>query len=114
MKKAFLILLVCVMASTSAFAHGGHRKPKLPPNPPHHHTVKHNHNAAGIILGTIAGITLLDAIATAGKTEVAYASQPKVYIAEPKNKCYTVVSRKKGTVSHKCVNSTEDEIIYVD
>ena len=111
MKKTFLILLACTLITTPAFARGGHHLAPKPHPKPHHSS---HHSGAGLVLGTIAGITLFDAIASANKTEVVQLNAPKVYIAEPEQKCYTVVSRKKGSVERKCVNSTENEIIYVD
>lgn len=106
MKKTALILLACMLAVSPAYArgwHGGH----------HHHHI--GHHIGGAVLGTFAGLALADAIVSSTRPRVVHVAQPRVYIAEPENKCYTVVSRKRGTVTRQCVSDTgNDDIIYVD
>lgn len=116
MKKLAIILMACVLAASPAYARGGHHGGWYGGwhgGGVHYHT-HHHGRAGGVILGTLAGLALADAIVASTRPRVVQVQQPKVYIAEPENKCYTVVSRKKGTVTRQCVSDTDDDVIYVD
>ena len=115
MKKLAVILMACVLAASPAYARGGHGGWYAGWHGGGVHYHSHHHGrAGGVILGTLAGLALADAIVASTRPRVVQVQQPKVYIAEPENKCYTVVSRKKGTVTRQCVSDTDDDIIYVD
>ena len=114
MKKLIIALMVCMAMAAPAQArggwHGGWHGGGF-----HYHTHHHGGRHFGnVVLGTLAGVALADAIVASTRPRVVQVQQPKVYIAEPENKCYTVVSRKKGTVTRQCVSDTDDHIIYVD
>lgn len=66
--------------------------------------------AAGII-GTTAGIIIARELV--GVQEPRHHPK-KVYIYEPEPECYTIVSRKTGKITQKCVDNPSDKIIYVD
>ena len=118
MKKLAVILLACMVAATTpAYARGGHGGWHMGwhGGGMYYHTHHHGGHVGGVILGTVAGLALADAIVASTRPRVVQVQQPKVYIAEPENKCYTVVSRKKGTVTRQCVSdTTNDDVIYVD
>jgi len=117
MKKLAIVLIACMMAAAPAYARGGHGGwyAGFHGGGMHYHSHHHGGRVGSVIFGTIAGLALADAIVASTRPRVVQVSQPKVYIAEPENKCYTVVSRKKGTVTRQCVSDTDsDDIIYVD
>lgn len=112
MKKFLVILMACMVATAPAYARGWHHRPGVHYHVHHH---GHGHRVGNVILGTFAGLALADAIVASTRPRVVEVQRPRVYIAEPENKCYTVVSRKKGTVTRQCVSDTgDDDIIYVD
>jgi hypothetical protein len=110
MKKIFLLLMMSLLIVSPASA-----KMKKHKAPHFHHVSIHKHDrTASGILGAMAGFALADAIYYSSAPKVVVKPKPKVYIVEPERKCYTIVSRKTGSVSQKCVESSDDEIIYVD
>lgn len=115
MKKLCILLLASLMLATPAYARGGYHHGG---NSYHHHfhyrPFRYAGDVAVGVLGAAAGFALADTIISSTRPRVVEVSQPRVYMAEPENKCYTVVSRKNGTVTRKCVSDTDDDIIYVD
>lgn len=105
MKKLFVVLLACVVFIQTAEArcyrgcHGWRRG---------------GYYAADVtagIVGTTAGVLLAEEMM---KPRTHKQPKPKVYIVEPEGKCYTVVSKKTGKITQKCVENASDSIIYVD
>ena len=81
----------------------------------HHRHFGHGYYVADVaagIVGTTAGIMLAREIMDAGDTRSR--PRPRVYVVEPEGRCYTIVSRKTGKVTQKCVEHASEEIIYVD
>ena len=116
MKKLCILLLASLMLATPAYARGGHHGGPSYHHHFHYRPFRYAGDVAVGVLGVAAGFALADTIISSSRRpQVVEVSQPRVYLAEPENKCYTVVSRKKGTVTRKCVSDTDgDDIIYVD
>ncbi|MBQ9235571.1 MAG: hypothetical protein IJ184_03805 [Alphaproteobacteria bacterium] len=115
MKKICVLVLMSLMLASPAYARGGHGGAHHYHHHFHYRPMRYAGDVAVGVLGAAAGFALADAIVSANRPRTTVVeSAPKVYIAEPENKCYTVVSRKKGTVTRKCVSDTGDDIIYVD
>ncbi len=66
--------------------------------------------ATGII-STTAGVMIANELIN---KPVRKHHRKRVYIYEPEPECYTIVSRKTGKVTQKCVDNPTDKIIYVD
>jgi len=109
-KKIIATLMLCMVLCPSAYARG-HGGPHFYGHHHHHHYGRGIGLAAGII-GTTAGILLAEQLINSRPRRVEV--QPKVYLVEPEGNCYTVVSRKTGKVTQKCVENASDDIIYVD
>lgn len=114
MKKLCILLLASLMLATPAYARGGHHGGHSYHHHFHYRPFRYAGDVAVGVLGAAAGFALADTIISSTRPRVVEVSKPRVYIAEPENKCYTVVSRKKGTVTRKCVSDTDDDVIYVD
>ena len=104
MKRFILVLMAVVLFSSSADArwHHGHRH------------FGHGYYAADVatgIIGTAAGVMLAREILDTPAPRVV---QPRVYVVEPEGKCYTIISRKTGQITQKCVERASEEIIYID
>ncbi len=108
MKKFIIFFVMCILMSNHAMAKWGkhHRYHK------HHKSYYATDVAAGIV-GTTVGILIADELIDARNARRKN-SKPRVYIAEPEGKCYTVVSRKTGKIRQECVDNASDDIIYVD
>lgn len=108
MKKIIVFFVMCMLVSNPVMAKRFN----------HHRYHKHHRNyyasdvVAGIV-GTTVGILIADELIDARNTRRKN-SKPRVYIAEPEGKCYTVVSRKTGKIRQECVGNASDDIIYID
>ena len=105
MKRFVVVLLVFVLLSMPAFARWHH----------HRHHFGDGHYAADVaagIVGTTAGVLLAKEILDNDNNRSW--STPRVYVVEPEGECYTVISRKTGKVTQKCVDYPAQKIIYVD
>ena len=107
MKKIIFILISCLLMTSIAEAKS-YRK--------HHHRHHKGYYISDVatgIVGTTAGILLAEELMSMRRSSRPQ-SKPKVYIVEPEGKCYTIVSKKSGKVTQKCVEQDSDEIIYID
>lgn len=107
MKKFIVILLATLFVANPALAKRWGK---------HHHHNRVGYYASDItagIVGTAVGVMIAGEIMGVHKG-YRKPQKPKVYIAEPEAKCYTIVSRKTGKVRQECVENASDEIIYVD
>lgn len=106
MKKLFVVLLACLVFSSTAEARHYHHG--------FHGWRRGGYYAADItagIIGTTAGVLLAEEMMRPRRYKQ---PSPTVYVVEPEGKCYTIVSKKTGKVTQQCVENASDSIIYVD
>lgn len=105
MKHFMIVFLAVIMFSMPASARWHHR---------HHHFGRGYYAAdvASGIIGTTVGVALAKEIMDSETSRPRH--RPRVYIVEPEGKCYTIISRKTGKVTQKCVEHASEEIIYID
>lgn len=108
MKKFFLVLGLCLVTVTPAFAH----HPVVHSRPPVHHEVIVHRNVPKHRVGS--GIYFLSGLAGAAVGSLIVNSQYQGQ-TESNDRCFIVVSKSTGNVTKKCVSGAgADEVLYVD